>query len=237
MRVLYSISMSLFLQSDKWGGKFSRQKHALWKLSHCYPPQWCQNWTEQHEETLNQKAGGLGCHRMVTFCVERHYDNECSFSITSTSWAPFPLMYFTEGNGLWQSYLLHCIAGLFLEITWKKKICFREYLWKSISKQLSTIYYWVLWEINSVLKVIPSTCVPCLGLFVGSEYAWLLSDWLSNDESWKLKAQKNDAIVRDTLKMSWTACLNLAWNKVFILWLHISSYIEWLGHHCTLTTL
>lgn len=80
----------------------------------------CQNWTEQREETLYQKAGGLGCQRMVTFCVERHYDNEHSFSITSTSWAPFPLMYFSEGNGLWQSYLLHCIAGLFLEVTFKK---------------------------------------------------------------------------------------------------------------------
>lgn len=57
---------------------------------------------------------------MVTFYMERHYDNEHSFSITGTSWAPFPLMYYSEGNGLWQSYLLHCIARLFLEVTFKK---------------------------------------------------------------------------------------------------------------------
>ncbi len=117
---ILNFDVSLFLQTDKWDGKFSCQKHICWKLLHCYPPQWCQNWTEQHEEMLYQKAGGLGCHRMVTFCVERHYDNEHSFSITSTSWAPFPLMCFSEGNSLWQSYLLHCIAGLFLEVTFKK---------------------------------------------------------------------------------------------------------------------
>lgn len=88
--------------------------------AHCYPPQWCQNWTEQHDETLYHKAGGFGCHRIVTFCVEHHYDNEHSFSIISTSWAPFPLMYFSEGNGLWQFYLFHCMAGLFLENHFKK---------------------------------------------------------------------------------------------------------------------
>lgn len=112
--------VSVFLRSDKWDGKFSRQKHAGGRLSHSCLPQWCQNWTEQHEETLYQRTGGLGCHRMVTFSAERHYDNEHSFSITSTSWAPFPLMYFSECNSLWQSYLLHCIAGLFLEIAFKK---------------------------------------------------------------------------------------------------------------------
>ena len=80
----------------------------------------CQNWKEQHEKTLYQKAGGLDCHRAVTFCVEHHYDNERAFSITGTLWVPFLLMYFCEGNGRWQSYLLHCIAGLFLEV-WNKK--------------------------------------------------------------------------------------------------------------------
>lgn len=53
-----------------------------------------------HDETLYHKAGGFGCHRIVAFCVERHYDNEHSFAIISTSWAPFPLMYFSKGNGL-----------------------------------------------------------------------------------------------------------------------------------------
>lgn len=177
-RVLYSISMCLcvffFFQSDKWDGKFAHQKQTCRKLPHSCPPPWCQNWTEQREATLYQKVGGLGCHGMVTFCVERHYDNEQSFSIISTSRANFPLMYFSKGNALWQSYLLHCTAGLFLE--------FREYLWKSKSKQLPTMYYRVLWEINFVLKAITSTDVPCLGLFVGFEYAWLHACWLNDDE-------------------------------------------------------
>lgn len=114
-------SLSFFFHSDKWDGKFAHQKQTCRKLPRSCPPPWCQNWTEQREETLYQKVGGLGCHRMVTFCVERHYDNEQSFSIISTSRATFPLMYFSKGNALWQSYLLHCTAGLFLEVTLKKK--------------------------------------------------------------------------------------------------------------------
>ncbi len=115
-----NFDVSVFLLSDKWDGKFSRQKHARWRLSHSCLPQWCQNGTEQHEEPPYQRTGGLGCHRMVTFSAERHYDNEHSFSITSNSRAPFPLKYFSESNGLWQSYLLHCMVGLFLEVTLKK---------------------------------------------------------------------------------------------------------------------
>lgn len=116
--VCYTQFRRVSFPSNEWQMRWkisTSKKHAYWKLSHCYPPQWCQNWTEQHEETLYHKAGGLGCHRIVTFRVEHHYDNEHSFSIIGTSWAPFPLMYFSEGNGLWQFYLLHCMAGLFLE--------------------------------------------------------------------------------------------------------------------------
>lgn len=192
--------LSFFFHSDKWDGKFAHQKQTCRKLPRSCPPPWCQNWTEQREETLYQKVGGLGCHRMVTFCVERHYDNEQSFSIISTSRATFPLMYFSKGNALWQSYLLHCTAGLFLEVTFKKKIIFREYLCKSISKQLPTMYYWVLWEINFVLKAITSTDVPWLGLFAGFEYAWLHAFWLKDDESWKIKSTKKDAVVHDIFK-------------------------------------
>lgn len=32
-----------------------------------------------------KKQEVLGCHRIVTFCVEFHYDNEHSLSITITS--------------------------------------------------------------------------------------------------------------------------------------------------------
>lgn len=116
MRVLYSIPMCLFfLQSDKWDGKFPRQKRSCWKLPHSYPLKWCQKWTEEHEESLYHKVGGRGCHRIVTLCVGDHYDNEHSFSIIITSWAPFPFMQCSEGNMLWQFYLLHCMTGLFLE--------------------------------------------------------------------------------------------------------------------------
>lgn len=117
MRVLGSIPVCLFSpQSDKWVGKFSCQKQASWKLSHRHPRQRCQDWTEQREETLHQKAEALGCHRIVTFRVERHYDNKRSFSVTSTSWSPVRSFCFAEANGLWQSFL-RCIAGLFLEVT------------------------------------------------------------------------------------------------------------------------
>lgn len=197
---ILNFDVSLFLHIDKWDGKFSRQKHTCWEFSHCYPPQWCQNLTKQHEEKLNQKAGGLGCQRIVTFCVAHHYDNEHWFSITSTSWAPFPLIYFSEGNGLWQSYLLHCIAGLFLEVSWNK-ICFSEYLWKSISKKVPIMYCWVLWEINSVLKVITSTCVPLLWpvcwLWICMIALWLTEQW------WILKIKSTQK------KKQWCNC---AWH-------------------------
>lgn len=116
--VLYSISMCLCFLFLFFSTVTNEMESSHIKKR---PPPWCQNWTEQREETLYQKVGGLGCHRMVTFCVERHYDNEQSFSIISTSRATFPLMYFSKGNALWQSYLLHCTAGLFLEVTFKKK--------------------------------------------------------------------------------------------------------------------
>lgn len=48
------------------------------------------------------------------------------------------------------------------------------------------MYYWVLWEINFVLKAITSTNVPWLGPFAGFEYAWLHAFWLKDDESWKI---------------------------------------------------
>ena len=85
---------------------------------------------EQHEEASHQGAAGWSCQRTLAFCVKRHYDNEHSLPVTGTSWASFPLMYFREGNGLWQSYLLLCIAGLFREVTLKKnkKNYFIEYL-------------------------------------------------------------------------------------------------------------
>lgn len=37
------------------------------------------------------KVGGLGCHSMVTFCVEHHYDNEHSFSVVRT--LPFNVLF------------------------------------------------------------------------------------------------------------------------------------------------
>lgn len=171
---ILNFDVSLFLQSDKWDGKWSRQKHTR---THFFPPQWCHNWKEQDEKTLYQKA--RGCHRMVTFCVQRHYDNEHAFSITNTSWAPFLLMYFSEGNGRWQSYLLHCIAGLFLEV--RNKTSATGNCEKSISKQLSTMCYWASWEIKSVMKVITSTDVPLLRpvcwLWICMLAFWLTEQW------------------------------------------------------------
>lgn len=62
------------------------------------------------------------------------------------------------------------------------------------------MYYWVLWEINFVLKAITSTDVPWLGLFAGFEYAWLHAFWLKDDGSWKIKSTKKDAVVHDIFK-------------------------------------
>lgn len=90
MRVLYSISTCLFSSTVTNEMENSCVKNMLTESSHTAILHSGVR-TEQNsmKRRYIKKAGGLGCHRMVTFCVERHYDNEHSLSIAITSWAPF----------------------------------------------------------------------------------------------------------------------------------------------------
>lgn len=116
---ILNFDASLFPQGDKWDGKFSRQKTRLPKALASLSSTAVSELNGTPRRDAISKSRRFGLSENGDICVERHYDNERSLSITSTSWAPFPLMYFSEGNSLWQSYLLHCIAGLFLEVTFK----------------------------------------------------------------------------------------------------------------------
>lgn len=103
----------------------------FWCVS--FPSEWQMRWKISTSKTRPLKALTLLSSTVVSklktaawrdimsqsgrFGLSRNSHILCraSFSIISTSWAPFPLMCFSEGNHLWQFYLFHCMAGLFLE--------------------------------------------------------------------------------------------------------------------------
>lgn len=135
MRVLYSISMCLFSfrvtnEMENFHTKIiKKEKRAHTLRAHTVLlSTLVSELNRAARRDSASQAGGSACHRIVAFSVEHHYDNEHSFPIIGTSRVTFPLMYTYEGNTLWQFYLLHCMARLFLENRFYK-LCFREYLW------------------------------------------------------------------------------------------------------------
>lgn len=90
VRAILNLNVSPFLQSDKWDGKFLRQKNMLAESSRTAILHSGVRTEQNSMKRRNiKKQEVLGCHRILTFCVACHYDNEDSLSITNTSWAPF----------------------------------------------------------------------------------------------------------------------------------------------------
>lgn len=122
---ILNFDVPLFLQSDKWDGKFPHQNnkkktktrtHTLRAHTALISTLVSELSRAAWRDSASQ-AGGSACHRIVAFSVEHHYDNEHSFPIISTSWVTFPLM--SRLKVTVSDSFIYCIArqGYFWKIT------------------------------------------------------------------------------------------------------------------------
>lgn len=83
--VIFNFDVSIFcLQIDKWEKMHVRKSTFAESFHTTVLHRAIKAEQRRKKGTLLLKVGGLGCHSMVTFCVERHYDNEHSSSVVCT---------------------------------------------------------------------------------------------------------------------------------------------------------